>query len=206
MFIKTSSFVLSSTDVMKCPKPEYPEYAFLGRSNVGKSSLINMLLERKNLARISADPGKTRLINHFMVNNEWYLVDLPGLGYARVAKGKKREWLKMITAYLLKRESLLNLFYLVDARLEPQTIDVEFINWLGYHQIPFTLVYTKTDKVTANELALTMKFLMKKLSETWKELPMIIQTSSKTKSGRDDILQFIENTNPIFRINRESVN
>jgi GTP-binding protein len=206
MFIKSSSFVLSSIDVAKCPKPEYPEYAFLGRSNVGKSSLINMLLERKNLARISADPGKTRLINHFMVNNEWYLVDLPGLGYARVAKGKKREWLKMITAYLLQRKSLLNLFYLVDARLEPQTIDVEFINWLGYHQIPFTLVYTKTDKVTANTMALTMKSLMKKLSETWMEMPMIIQTSSKTKSGREDILQIIENTNPVFRITRESVN
>jgi len=198
MLIKSSIFVVSSTDIRKCPKPNRPEYAFLGRSNVGKSSLINMLTGIRNLARTSSVPGKTQLINHYLINDEWYLVDLPGLGYARVPRGVKQAWQKMITRYLLSRTNLMNIFFLVDARLEPQAIDIEFINWMGSQYLPFTLVFTKTDKISRTLLSEHMKRFNEKLSETWETLPRGIVTSAVERTGRDEILLEIERANIVF--------
>jgi GTP-binding protein len=202
MLIINSSFVSSASEHNGCPKPVYPEFAFLGRSNVGKSSLINMILGRKDLARTSSTPGKTQLINHFLVNEQWYLVDLPGLGYAKVSKGKKRAFRKMITTYLTKRKNLLNVFFLIDVRHEPQAIDLDFIDWMGSKHIPFTLVFTKSDKVTQIIVTRNVKLFTEKLSETWEEMPMMVESSSKTKIGRDKILGIIEASIPVFDKNR----
>jgi GTP-binding protein len=198
MLIKSSIFIVSNTDIKKCPKPNRPEYAFLGRSNVGKSTLINMLTVMKNLARTSSVPGKTQLINHYLIDDEWYLVDLPGLGYAKVSKSKKNAWQKMITNYLLSRPNLMNIFFLVDARLQPQAIDIAFINWMGSHALPFTLVFTKTDKISRMLLTENLSLFTGILNETWEELPPIIISSAITKTGREDILQEIEKANAIF--------
>jgi GTP-binding protein len=198
MLIKSSIFVVSSTDIRKCPKPNRPEYAFLGRSNVGKSSLINMLTGIRNLARTSSVPGKTQLINHYLINDEWYLVDLPGLGYAKVSRGVKQAWQKMITRYLLSRTNLMNIFFLVDARLEPQAIDIAFVNWMGSQYLPFTLVFTKTDKISRMLLSEHMKSFNEQLSETWETLPHSIVTSSVERTGREEILLEIERANRVF--------
>lgn len=184
-------FITSQTDVARCPEPDKPEFALIGRSNVGKSSLINMLMQRKKLAKTSATPGKTQTINHFIVNDGWYLVDLPGYGYAQVSKAKKHGWSKMIHDYVLKRDNLYTLFILVDARLEPQSIDIEFINWAGQCNIPLCLVLTKVDKLNKSELLKNRARLEKKLRETWEELPPIINSSATTRAGREDIIQFI---------------
>lgn len=191
MIIKSADFVASNTDFHKCPAGDKPEYAFIGRSNVGKSSLINRLLERKNLARTSSTPGKTRLLNHFLVNGDWYLVDLPGYGYARISKTEREKWEEMIRKYLTRRENLVNTFILIDARIEPKTSDLDFINWFGEQQLPFTIVFTKTDKLTANALASNTAAFMARLAEQWDELPSVFITSAETGKGRDEILDFI---------------
>ncbi|PKP03409.1 MAG: YihA family ribosome biogenesis GTP-binding protein [Bacteroidetes bacterium HGW-Bacteroidetes-9] len=191
MKIKTADFIASNTELSKCPVADRPEYAFIGRSNVGKSSLINKLLERNNLARISSTPGKTRLINHFLVNNEWYLVDLPGYGYAKISKKEREKWEGMIRRYLTRRENLMNTFILIDSRIEPKNSDIEFINWFGEQQLPFTIVFTKADKNNANALAANTSAFLKKLSEHWETLPDVFITSAESGLGREDILDFI---------------
>lgn len=195
MIIHSADFLISNTDPDKCPKPEKPEYAFIGRSNVGKSSLINMLLGRKNLAKTSSTPGKTRLINHFVVNEEWYLVDLPGYGYARISKSERMKWEEMIRSYLLHRDSLVNTFILIDSRIEPKESDIDFINWFGEEQLPFSIVFTKADKLTPNALASNVAAFKAKLSESWEELPHSIISSSEKGLGRDEILGFIAENN-----------
>lgn len=195
MEIKKAIFVVSNSDYRKCPDTGLPEYAFIGRSNVGKSSLINMLTVSKGLAKTSMQPGKTQLINHFLINDQWYLVDLPGYGYARTSKKSREKWQKMITDYLLHRETLMNVYVLVDSRIPPQQIDIDFINFLGLHGIPLTIVYTKTDKQKQREIAATVKQLKSILMETWEELPFIVMTSSVTRHGRDIILNQIETIN-----------
>ena len=198
MIIRTAEFHVSNSDPAKCPEPVKPEYAFIGRSNVGKSSLINMLLERKNLARTSATPGKTRLINHFIINSGWYLVDLPGYGYARISKKEREKWELMIRKYFLKRPSLVNTFILVDARIEPKKADIEFINWFGQEQLPFTIVFTKADKLSANQLASNVAGFKAKLSETWEEIPSYVITSADTGEGRDALLSMISKGNEAY--------
>lgn len=198
MIIRTAEFHVSNSDPAKCPEPVKPEYAFIGRSNVGKSSLINMLLERKNLARTSATPGKTRLINHFIINAEWYLVDLPGYGYARISKKEREKWELMIRKYFLKRPNLVNTFILVDARIEPKKADIEFINWFGQEQLPFSVVFTKADKLTANQLASNIADFKAKLSETWEELPSTVITSAETGEGRGELLSLISKGNEAY--------
>ncbi|MEM6358990.1 MAG: ribosome biogenesis GTP-binding protein YihA/YsxC [Bacteroidota bacterium] len=192
MNIIKSEFVTSSANISQCPKEELPEFAFMGRSNVGKSSLINMLTDRKALAKVSSKPGKTQLINHFIINESWYLVDLPGYGWAKVAKTEKAKWGVMIHDYLLERQNLVNLFVLVDSRLEPQKIDIEFINWLGEKQIPFAIVFTKTDKQSKNKTESNIAKYRRFLKNYWEELPPIFTTSSFKKEGRDEVLNFIE--------------
>ena len=198
MKIKTSEFVTSSARLSQCPEPDLPEYAFIGRSNVGKSSLINRLTGRKKLAKISSTPGKTQLINHFIINQEWYLVDLPGLGYAKVSRSQRQKWHKMTTQYLLKRENLLNIFVLIDCRLEPQPIDIEFINWLGTSQFPFTIVFTKSDKLSLHKLEVNVEKFKAVLLKSWEELPLMIISSAITGKGKEDVLDLIESTNKIF--------
>lgn len=195
MDIKTAEFVISNTDYKKCPKPDMPEYAFIGRSNVGKSSLINMLTNNSKLAKISGKPGKTQLINHFLINNTWYLVDLPGYGYAQVSKKQRSKWQKFIQDYLLNRENLYCLFVLVDSRHEPQKIDVEFINWAGEKGIPISIIFTKTDKLTKNKLASNLAVYKKELGKFWEDLPNSFSSSSTTKIGRDEILNYIDSIN-----------
>ena len=195
MEIKKATFVVSNSDYRKCPDTGLPEYAFIGRSNVGKSSLINMLTNNKGLAKTSIKPGKTQLINHFLINNEWYLVDLPGYGYARTSKESRAKWQKMITDYMLKREALANVYVLVDSRIPPQQIDIDFINFLGGNGIPLTIVYTKTDKQKQKEIAATVNKMKQVLHETWEVLPTILMTSSVTKSGRDHLLNHIDEIN-----------
>lgn len=192
MNIIKSEFVTSSANISQCPKEELPEFAFIGRSNVGKSSLINMLTDRKALAKVSSKPGKTQLINHFIINESWYLVDLPGYGWAKVAKTEKAKWGVMIHDYLLERQGLVNLFVLVDSRLEPQKIDVEFINWLGEKQIPFAIVFTKADKQSKNKTESNIAKYRRFLKNYWEELPPIFTTSSFKKEGRDEVLNFID--------------
>ncbi|MEM1408163.1 MAG: ribosome biogenesis GTP-binding protein YihA/YsxC [Bacteroidota bacterium] len=192
MNIIKSEFVTSSANINQCPKEELPEFAFIGRSNVGKSSLINMLTDRKALAKVSSKPGKTQLINHFIINESWYLVDLPGYGWAKVAKTEKAKWGVMIHDYLLERQGLVNLFVLVDSRLEPQKIDVEFINWLGEKQIPFAIVFTKADKQSKNKTESNIAKYRRFLKNYWEELPPIFTTSSFKKEGRDEVLNFID--------------
>jgi GTP-binding protein len=199
MKINIAEFVISSVTVNKCPKPDRPEYAFIGRSNVGKSSLINMLTGRKKLAKISGSPGKTITINHFNINNEWYLVDLPGYGYAKRSKTERKKWNVMIQQYILTRPNLLSLFVLIDLRLEPQKIDLEFIEWLALSKIPFVLTFTKADKLSAVKADSMLAAYKKKLSESWEELPPIIVTSSQTGKGKDEVLDYIEKVNKEFK-------
>ena len=192
MLIKSAEYVISSARVDQCPQGELPEFAFIGRSNVGKSSLINMLTGRAGLAKTSATPGKTILINHFLINKEWYLVDLPGYGYAKRWQQQRDELQRMITGYILRREQMMNLFLLIDARHEPQRIDLEFIEWLGENGIPFSIVFTKADKLSKGKLAANVKHYLAELSKQWEELPPHFITSSETKLGKDELLDYIE--------------
>lgn len=195
MEVKNAEFVISNSDYRKCPDNGLPEYAFIGRSNVGKSSLINMLTNNKGLAKTSVRPGKTQLINHFLINKEWYLVDLPGYGYARVSKDSRTKWQKMIQDYCVKREQLISMFVLIDSRIEPQKIDLEFINFLGENGVPLIIVFTKIDKQNQREVAAHVNAFKKALGETWEELPEMILTSSVTKYGRAAVLDRIEEIN-----------
>ncbi len=195
MEIKQAEFTLSAPLVSMCPKDTKPEYAFIGRSNVGKSSLINMLTNNKKLAKTSSTPGKTLLINHFIINKEWYLVDLPGYGFAKRSKKEIEKLDQMIRSYILQREQLVNVFVLVDIRLEAQKIDLEFINWLGMSSVPFCIVFTKADKLTPNKASQAMEAYKKKLLEEWEELPPMFLTSAEKKVGRDDVLDYIESIN-----------
>ena len=195
MIIHDAQFVISNTDVAKCPRPDKPEYAFIGRSNVGKSSLINMLTGRNNLAKISGKPGKTRLINHFLINNHWYLVDLPGYGFARVPLTERRKWEQFIRTYLLKRENLFCVFVLVDSRHEPQQNDLDFLSWLGKNGIPLAIVFTKTDKLNKAQMESFRAAYEEKLNVYWEELPALFVTSAQNRQGRDEILNFIESVN-----------
>jgi len=191
MDILSASFLISNTTFKKCPQGEKPEFAFIGRSNVGKSSLINMLTGKKKLAKTSSTPGKTQLINHFEINKEWYLVDLPGYGYAKASKKSRQSWEIFITEYLLHRETLLTTFVLIDARLPPQKIDLEFMNWCGGKGIPFTIVYTKTDKLSSSALQRNLKAYSKELLKYWDELPPIFVTSAESKLGRESVLNYV---------------
>ena len=195
MEVKSAEFIISNSDYRKCPDTNLPEYAFIGRSNVGKSSLINMLTNNKNLAKTSVKPGKTQLINHFLINKEWYLVDLPGYGYARIAKTSRQKWQKMIQDYFLKRKQLINVFVLIDSRIEPQKIDLEFINFLGENGIPLSIIFTKIDKQKQREVVANVAAFKNALSEMWEELPEMILTSSVTKYGRDTVLDRIDQIN-----------
>ena len=195
MEIKKAEFTLSAPRESMCPQDNKPEYAFIGRSNVGKSSLINMLTNNKKLAKTSATPGKTLLINHFIINKEWYLVDLPGYGYAKRSKKEVDRLDQMIRGYILQREQLVNVFVLVDIRLEPQKIDLEFIEWLGLSSVPFAIVFTKADKLTPNKARQAMEAYKKKLAENWEELPPMFLTSAEKKEGRDDVLNYIDDIN-----------
>ena len=200
MKIKTAEFIISNSEVDKCPKDILPEYAFIGRSNVGKSSLINMITNHKNLAKTSGKPGKTQLINHFIINKNWFLVDLPGYGYARVSKTAKKKFQKFITNYFEKRQQLVSAFVLVDIRHEPQKIDLEFMQWMGEHQIPFSIVFTKADKLKPKAIERNVKDYEKIMLNTWEEMPQHFITSSSKSIGRDDILQYIDETNTQFNL------
>ncbi len=195
MEIKSAEFVISNTKVALCPQGNLPEYAFIGRSNVGKSSLINMLTNRSKLAMTSATPGKTLLINHFLVNKEWYLVDLPGYGYAARGKRQVDKIQKIIEDYVLEREQMTNLFVLIDVRHDPQKIDLEFFEWLGENGVPFSIIFTKADKVTLSKAKANVEAYMKKLSEQWEELPPYFLSSSEKKTGRVEILDYIDSIN-----------
>lgn len=195
MIIKTATFVKSSPTVKDCPNTNTPEYAFIGRSNVGKSSLINMLTGIKGLALTGSTPGKTLLINHFLVNGEWHIVDLPGYGFAQRGKKQREELRRMIEDYILYREQLTNLFLLLDSRLEPQKIDLEFITWLGENGVPFSIVFTKADKLTKTALNTNIEIYKERLKEEWEQLPPIFITSSAKNQGRDEILDYIEKWN-----------
>lgn len=190
-----AEFVVSNSDVTKCPTPDKPEYAFIGRSNVGKSSLINALTGRNHLAKVSGKPGKTQLINHFLIDNTWYLVDLPGYGWAQVSKKEKAKWKVMIDNYLLMRENLINVFVLIDSRHEPQKIDVEFMTWLGESGIPFSMIFTKVDKLSHTKLDANLALYRKTMKKTWEELPQMFVSSSETKIGRKEIIEYIQQIN-----------
>lgn len=195
MIIKDAKFVISNTDYRKCPQDGLPEYAFIGRSNVGKSSLINMLTNRKGLAMTSSKPGKTQLINHFIINNNWYLVDLPGYGYAQRGKEGREQIRRIIDSYILKRTQLTSLFLLLDCRHEPQKIDLEFINWLGGNGVPFSIIFTKIDKISKGRLKENVDIYLNKLKETWEELPHVFLTSSEHRSGAEEIFDYIDKVN-----------
>jgi GTP-binding protein len=199
MKIKTAEFVISNTDYKICPVPKIAEYAFIGRSNVGKSSLINALVNQKNLAKTSGKPGKTQLINHFIINKEWYLVDLPGFGYAKISKTKRAEFHDMISKYLINRTNLMCLFVLIDSRHKLQDIDNEFMQWLSEKEIPFVMVFTKTDKLGKVVLAKNIGAYKVEMLKVWGELPQIFITSSKKKTGTKEICDFIEQLNPQFK-------
>lgn len=198
MKIKEAVFVISNEDHKKCPSDGRPEYAFIGRSNVGKSSLINMLTEKKGLAKTSGKPGKTQLINHFLINDEWYIVDLPGYGYAKASKTARYKWEKFIAEYLTQRESLVNLFVLIDCRLEPQKIDLEFMNWCGEKGIPFSMVFTKIDKLSSSALQKNLAKYKKEMLKYWEALPPLFTTSSESAFGKEKILNYIETINSQF--------
>lgn len=198
MIIKKAEFVISNTDIDKCPKPDKPEYAFIGRSNVGKSSLINMITNNSKLAKTSGKPGKTQLINHFLINEDWYLVDLPGYGYAKVSKQKRSTWSGFIRDYILSRKNLMNLFVLIDSRHEPQNNDVDFMYQLGVNGIPFSIIFTKIDKLTNSKLASNIKNYKNQLLKTWDELPVMFTSSATSKAGKDEILNYIDETNKLF--------
>lgn len=195
MVIKTAEFVISNTDFRKCPDTGLPEYAFIGRSNVGKSSLINMLTGRSGLAKTSQTPGKTMLINHFIINKSWYIVDLPGYGYAQRGKKAQEQLREIIESYILGRTEMTNLFLLIDSRHAPQKIDLEFMDWLGENEVPFSIVFTKLDKLGVNAVKLKIEEYKKVLLERWEELPPIFATSSEDGRGRDEILDYIEQIN-----------
>ena len=199
MSIKKAEFVISNTDVNKAPQDPLPEYAFIGRSNVGKSSLINMLTNQKKLAKTSSTPGKTQLINHFKINDEWFLVDLPGYGYAKTSKSSRRKFQKLITDYFLKRKNMVNAFVLVDARHEPQKIDMEFMSWLGEHSIPFSIVFTKADKLSSNELGKNLRKYKMKFLKEWESMPKTFTTSATSKLGKDEIINYIERLNDMVK-------
>ena len=202
MKILNAEFLISNTTYRKCPVDERPEFAFIGRSNVGKSSLINMLTGKKKLAKTSSTPGKTQLINHFTINEEWYLVDLPGYGYAKASKKSRTSWEKFIAEYLLHRESLLTTFVLIDARLEPQKIDLEFMNWCGEKGIPFSIIFTKTDKLSSSALQKNIAFYKKQMLKQWEELPPVFITSSQSKFGRELLLNYLQGILSSFRDSR----
>ncbi len=195
MIIKSAEFEISNSTVSKCPDSSLPEYAFIGRSNVGKSSLINMLTGRNGLAKTSSTPGKTMLINHFLINGEWYIVDLPGYGYARRGKESRDELRRMIEGYVLGRQQMTNLFILVDSRHEPQKIDLEFMEWCGENEVPFSIVFTKMDKLGKVAGGRNVAAYKQRLLETWEELPPIFETSSEDGRGRDELLDYIEQIN-----------
>ncbi len=195
MKITKAEFITSSSDVSQCPPEQIPEYAFIGRSNVGKSSLINMLVERKKLAKTSSTPGKTRLINHFKINHQWFLADLPGYGYAKVSKKDRNTFAKMIEQYATRRTNLVCFFVLVDARHKPQQLDLDFIEWLGDNNLPFVIVLTKIDKVSQLVKSSNLTLLKDELSKSWEELPTIFETSAEKRTGRKELLGFIDDTN-----------
>ncbi|WP_026193908.1 ribosome biogenesis GTP-binding protein YihA/YsxC [Capnocytophaga cynodegmi] len=197
--ITKAEFIVSNSDVNKCPSERIPEYAFIGRSNVGKSSLINMLANNKNLAKTSGRPGKTQLINHFKINNNWFLVDLPGYGYARVSKTTKKTFQKFITQYFEKRQQLVCAFVLVDIRHEPQKIDLEFMQWLGENAIPFAIIFTKADKLKPNAIERNIENYKNLLLETWEKFPLYFVTSSENKTGKEELLQYIDSINKSLR-------
>ena len=201
MNIIGAKFVKSSPDVQDCPAPEYPEYAFIGRSNVGKSSLINSLVNQKSMAKTSGTPGKTQLINHFLINENtspWYLVDLPGYGYAKAPKSERNKWMNFIRNYFKTRPNLIGGMVLVDARHTPQKIDLEFMQWLGENGIPFVMVFTKVDKLSSSQRSKAMKAYQKEMLKVWEEMPMTFDTSSETGFGRQELLEFIEGANQSF--------
>ncbi|WP_294301044.1 ribosome biogenesis GTP-binding protein YihA/YsxC [uncultured Chryseobacterium sp.] len=204
MVIKTATFVKSSGKWQECPEPNMPEYAFIGRSNVGKSSLINAMMNHKDLAKTSGTPGKTQLINHFLVNENWYLTDLPGYGYAKVSKSIRKDFEKLITNYILNRRNLVNLFVLVDSRHKPQAIDLEFIQWCGESGVPFSIVFTKVDKLKPNAAIQNVEHYKAELHKTWEDLPEIYVTSAEKKEGCDEILHFIQKTNEFLANNNVS--
>jgi len=196
--IVSADFVISNSEVKKCPKEHIPEYAFIGRSNVGKSSLINALVDRKSLAKTSGRPGKTQLINHFLINKDWFLVDLPGYGYARVSKSEKKTFQKFITNYFVQREQLVSAFILVDSRHEPQKIDLAFMEWMATHGVPFYIVFTKSDKLTKTQLPINIENYKNKMLEFWEEMPPYFITSSAKKDGCEEVLQHIQKLNDDF--------
>lgn len=195
MNVAHAEFVMSNTKVEQCPKSKLPEYAFIGRSNVGKSSLINMLCNRKKLAKTSSRPGKTQLINHFLINKQWHLVDLPGYGYARVSKTQKKTFQKFITNYFIKRKELISAFLLIDFRHKPQNLDLEFMSWLGENFIPFSIIFTKSDKLKEKEIKGNTSNYIKRLEEDWEEVPKYFITSSEKKIGKDELLNYIDEIN-----------
>ncbi len=199
MKIKSAEFVISNSDVSKCPDSSLPEYAFIGRSNVGKSSLINAITGRKSLAKTSGRPGKTQLINHFLVNNNWHLVDLPGYGYARVSKNVKKTFQKFITAYFEQRKQMLCAFVLIDSRHEPQAIDMEFMQYLGENGIPFCIIFTKADKLKPMALERNIETYKTKMLETWEDMPQFFITSAESGMGKDEVLEFIDSVNSQFK-------
>ncbi|MCX7861877.1 MAG: ribosome biogenesis GTP-binding protein YihA/YsxC [Bacteroidales bacterium] len=200
MVIKTAEYIKSSVHINDCPKPYYPEYAFIGRSNVGKSSLINMLLNRKNLSKVSSKPGKTRTINHFLVNGSWYLVDLPGFGFAKVSQEVRKQWDSMILEYLLHRKTLSCVFMLLDSRIPLQIKDMQFMQWLGQNQVPFVAISTKIDQCSQQQIEIHKKQLYSFFDTYWETRPQHVLSSSKEKKGRDEVLQIIEQANQVFRL------
>ncbi len=194
MVIKSAEYIISSPSIAQCPAPDRPEFAFIGRSNVGKSSLINMITDHQKLAKTSGTPGKTQLINHFLINKEWYLVDLPGYGFAKVSQTARNRWEQMIENYLRKRENLLNVFVLIDSRHSPQKIDIDFVNQLGKWEIPFCLVFTKADKESQKVVSQNIRLFLDKMKSTWQFLPQHFISSTVKKTGREKILSFITNT------------
>jgi GTP-binding protein len=199
MQISKAKFLMSNTDAAKCPKRVHPEYAFIGRSNVGKSSLINMLTGRQKLAKISGKPGKTQLINHFIINDNWYLVDLPGYGYAKVAKTKRAEWQEFVLHYIKQRENLICLFVLIDSRIPPQKIDMDFLALLGEMGIPFVLLMTKTEKLSKNQLKKNIQNIKDAILSEWEEMPEYYLTSAVSEAGKEEILRFISENNKLFK-------
>ncbi len=200
MEIREAEFITSSVMESQCPKPEKPEYAFIGRSNVGKSLLTNMLTGKRKLAKVSGSPGKTITMNHFLINRQWYLVDLPGYGYAKRSKTERKKWEKMIRHYILTRSNLMSLFLLIDLRHEPQKNDTEFMDWLAMSQIPFVITFTKTDKLSKVNMEKNLATYKKTLLQKWEELPPYIITSAVTGTGKEELLQYIEKTNDLFRL------
>jgi GTP-binding protein len=195
MNIKSAQFVISNTDIKLCPTDGKPEYAFIGRSNVGKSSLINMLVDKKDMAKTSGKPGKTQLINHFVINDNWYLVDLPGYGYAKASKTSRATWEKFIADFLTKRETLINIFVLLDARLPPQKIDIEFMGWCGEQGLPFSMVFTKIDKLSSSALQKNLAAYKKEMLKLWEVMPPSFTTSAESKFGREKLLNYIQSIN-----------